>query len=98
MIPPVPMAMIIGGLLVGLFQAIAISKLKLDRKMLVSKLFWLLTSMLSWGLSFWLWKILENSGISLRIVSFLSGSFIGLVMGLSFVLIMQSNHNINFSE
>ena len=98
MIPPVPMAMVIGGMLVGLFQLIAISKLKLDRQMQVSKLFWLLTSMLSWGLSFWLSKILENSGISLRIVSLLSGSFIGLVMGIAFIIIMRSNHNIIFSE
>jgi hypothetical protein len=98
MIPPVPMAMIIGGMLVGLFQLTAISKLKLDRKMLVSKLFWLLTSMLYWGLSFWLWRILENSGISLRIVSFLSGCFIGLVMGLAFVIITRNNHNIKLNN
>ena len=41
MIPPAPLAMIIGEMLVGLFQLIAISKLKLDSKMLVSKVFWL---------------------------------------------------------
>jgi hypothetical protein len=87
----VPLAMIIGGMLVGLLQLIPLSKLSLHNKVLFSKLFWVFSTMLSWGLSFWLWINLENSGLSLRIVSFISGSFIGLVMGLSYRIITSNN-------
>lgn len=95
MIPPVPIAMIIGGMIVGLSQVLVLSKLDSNKQLRTLRFLWVAVSMLSWGLSFWLWINLENLGIHLRIVSSLTGVFIGLFTGLAFLFIKR---NINSNK